>query len=426
MRAPAFILALLLALVLPGAAGAQIAPPSRSDAGGATAAYSDMISRFWRGPPASGHLAIVNGIGTGNSAAGVSIETPPQKGWLWQYAQAWNVIYAEWKITGSADALTRLGAERNWVLSIWTPANAATCGAVGGTTSYAQDDATWGAMGLVELYDATGDANALALGAAIIDCAYNRWYDTTMGGGLFYTDSPNAGYVNKDSYNGEFALAMVECAQFGCSSASMTNSQMMANGRALADWGNATLLRGTGTVCPQSDALYHMGVYSNAGVTTPIENACAHPGAIAAAASVTQLSNNMAFAAVNARLYALTGVAAYKTFAVNTAASILALELDGNGAFLDDRDARTNGFAAWNMANDVVPLLANPQPMIGAFLAALRCVSINARNPDGGYVGDWCGPLNGTWTTDGFNPDELEVAANAAIWPIAALLWAAH
>ena len=108
--------------------------------------------------------------------------------------------------------------------------------------------------------------------------------------------------------------------------------------------------------------------------------------------------------------------------ATNIAASILALEIDTCGAFLDDRDSRGNGYAAYDYVAYVLPLLTDPTLTATkkAYIATARATMLSNRGADGSFGGDWCGPWNGVWTQLGFNPAQLEISAQPAIVAISA------
>ncbi len=185
----------------PGVASNNLGPggvtPSLLATGAATAnigldaslradlAYQGFVSRFWIGTQTGGHFAIINTNNFG-PAANPPVETAFQKGYLWQYAQAWTVPYVYWKVTADPDALARITAEWNWVKANWSSGDMAVCNNVGGQSATTLDDASWAVRGLVELADATGDNTALTYAKAMIDCFNGSagFYDYALGTGL--------------------------------------------------------------------------------------------------------------------------------------------------------------------------------------------------------------------------------------------------
>jgi hypothetical protein len=402
--------------------------PTPTDSGNAQRAYSSFVGRFWLGDFGSGHFGIINNNVQTQTSTGIAMETPFQSGWLWQYAQAWNVPYVYWETAPAgdplkADAQARLVSKWAWVKANWP--NFSICGNVGSTPAQAMDDATWVSSGLIQLYDATSDATALQDAANLLTCAYARWYTTQTGGGLAYCDAsdttgcPSPEPLTKASYNGQFALAMLECAARGCSSGSISNLQMIADAKGIADWANAVEIR-TSAVCPQSDSLYWTGVWLNGSTIVTAENECANPNNIAPASSVTQLSNNLSYAALNAKLSATYG-SAYSTLATQTAASILAKEVDPNGVLINDRDARTALYGLLPFDTYVYPLLSPSQQAAwrSTMLATARSIVRQGAQPDGTYRPDWDVVWNTGWAASTCS-DQLEVGAQQPVAVISA------
>ena len=367
----------------------------------AETAYQDINRRFWMGTASTGHLAIIS---QDKDVVGSASEIPAQKGWLWQYAEGWNPIYAYWKTTKSSDAKTRLIAEWHWVLRNWSIYDLRKCGEVGGQAATTQDDSSWVAMGLLQLYEATGDARALSYAKEAIDCAYARWHDEVTGGGLWYDDRHNE-KTGKSVSNGNFALAMLKLYDFTCS-AGHCHKTYLQNAAGIANWAAARLRR--------EDGLYWMSVNGQG-----VPNAPQRPNDIAISKSVVALFGNMAFAALDTRLYELTKDTKYRERLGPTANSISRLEAR-DGVFIDDRDARGNAYAAWDFAHTVVRYLDQSAAMKKLYADTGQAVVQNDRAADGSYGGDWSGPVEGVWAAAGFHKHRLEITGNAVMWPIAA------
>lgn len=490
MRIARIALTLLCIAATSAAADGYSPPASAYDA--ADFAYQSYLTRFWVGTPAAGHFAIINGNNFGPASNPV-VETPPQKPWLWQYAEAWNVPYAYWKTRGSADAKTRLTAVWGWVKSNWTAADLGVCGGVGGQSASTLDDAAWVVRGLVELNEATGDPATLTYAKAMLDCmggsgfmdgalGGGHWYDATpissaswsagvetltlahypdvgvnpgqvfnLSGALSgtYTAAPGtngltiafplaadpgavAGFYHSWQGKGfnslNFALAELTYANAACAAegGGCPNASVYFNAaKAEVDWANATLDRAANANCPQNDHLFWASVGSG---TPPMPTdiwgtLCPRAQVIALAGSVVALVGDMGGAAANAMLAAQTHNPAYADLARSNAASILAKESDVCGAFLDDRDARGNGFAGYDFAANVMPLLTGDAKtgVSRAFQITANATVQRNLGADSSFGGDWCGPWNGTWTRIGYNPDQLEISAQAAVMTIAAL-----
>jgi hypothetical protein len=75
-------------------------------------------------------------------------------------------------------------------------------------------------------------------------------------------------------------------------------------------------------------------------------------------------------------------------------------------------------------AREVVPLLDGNGFGASSFKTAAAAINGKARSNDRTYGGSWNGPNNGRdiWSTKNrLLSQQVEVSANAAIWPVAAL-----
>ena len=412
------LLAILAAFFLTASARTQVLAPTGANASPpplaaiAAIAYANSVKTFWTGTPTGGH--IVNLAQSGVYGSPMWAPLPLVIGDLWQYAQMVNLHYGYWKITGSADAANRITAEWTFVKANWTFGQLTSCGA--GNPAAASDDAAWIAALYLEAYEVTSDATALTYAKDMLDCAYARWYDAaTLGGGMWYDDSQNA----KSSYQAAYAFASEWYYEI------TANTTYLTQAEAIDTWMAATLQR-NGQVNPQNsgetypnDGLYWQQINAN----TTIQG-YATPYQIAQTSSVVFLTGNMAMAVLDARLYAATGTASYLTRMNSVAVGIQKYETDTSGVALDDRDARTNGWAAWLYALYVVPNLTS----VGAFGDAGLVLTANSiyahgMNLHGTFCGCWNGPCTNSciWvTSDNLYPDQVEVSANAANWLIAA------
>ena len=247
----------------------------------------------------------------------------------------------------------------------------------------------------------------------------------TIGSGGWYHSGQGKG-MNSLNY----ALAEIEYYLKACpveGGSCPTTFAYYTAGKAELDWANSTLDRSQNSNCPQTDHLY----WASVGYGSPpmpedsFGTFCTRPNVILQGTSVVSLFANMGGAAANALVYGQGSISSYSSQAVNTTSSILALELFTCGAFLDDRDARGNGFAGYDFAVNVSPLL--PSTVLAAtgngFLSTANTSIQFNRGVDGSFSGDWCGPWNGVWTGLGFNPDQLEISAQSVILTSTALLY---
>lgn len=387
----------LLALMTAAApALAEKAEPK--DHANAERAYKDIMSRFWIGSAATGHPAVTTYDGTANPAA--ATEVKPQKGWFWEYGMEIQLIWADWKVTGSADAKQRLAASWRWTRSIWSDADLAKCGV--GTTSTALDDSTWGAAALYDMYEATHDPEALADTKALLDCAWDRWRDDGLGGSMWYNDA----HAEKDSYQASYAVTAYDYYR------ASHDKAYFERAKALTDWAEATLKR--------SDGIYWEGIDPKG-----VPMGQKRPDDIREAGSVSFLEGNMAWAVMNARLYRDTHKDAYRDSAISTAQGIAKHELVMPGdELLNDRDAFVDGWAAYAYAKEVVPLLPEHGAVASrTYLDTARSIMQRARGEDGTYSGSWSGPFNGVWAQGRSKSYVLMVSVNTAMWPIVASMF---
>jgi hypothetical protein len=389
-----WLLAALPLAAVPALSGAAVA---QTDLANAERAYGEFVQRFWDGSPAAGHLIGKPG----------EVERVP-KGYLWGYAHGINVFYSWWKFgppDGRADAAARIGGVWHWIRTNWTLADVGTCGV--GTTYTAMDDATWSAQGLLEIAEVTGDKTALAYARATLDCAWTRWHDDALGGGLWYSDARHG----KSNYQASYALATYIYFQ-------MTGDTVYRDRAVgLENWAAAVLLRNGQVVAGHQypkDGLYWMSVDA-AGMPAGFT----HQYTITMTASCAMIEAQMAFAVLQARLFAATGNPDYRQRAQMSTEAIAHYELvRGTNIYLNDRDAFVDGFAAAMFAHDVVkaPNLLTPEQVAehtGYLQATARSILQNDRGGVGMYGGDWQGPFEGVWAHRGSRGEKLLVTAQA-------------
>lgn len=347
----------------------------------AQAAMRDLYARFWIGTVNGGHVL---------PTWGGQYNTSFPNGSLWEHAQMLRAITDLYRVTGDPELLTRIRSDWSWILSHHS--RSARTGVGAGTNMNWSDDAGWSALMYLDVYRATGDATALADAETLFTNTYNRWADDTFGGGLWYTDE----HLQKSVYQVSIILA-------GLRLYDITGNRVYAD-RALSlyHWVVSHLERGRG--------LYYVDYNANG----PAKNNAPPKQA----SSDTMLAGNMAMAIVAARLYRATNDPIYLERALFTANAILAVENDGAGVYLNDRDANVEGFYIGDWAAEVLTL-----PGIGPEHAeTLRRTALSiytaARTTDGYYSGNWSGPAQGplvVWGADGksFIPQQIVISANS-------------
>jgi hypothetical protein len=418
---------LLLALNLSSVSRAEIA--KQPLAGAAQEAYSNTISHFYFGTETSGSLMETAPgplIPQPTAAQASPIFANAHYAW-WTTALGDNVVYAWWKTSGSSDALNHLKAQWQFTKTHWTLADAGTCGAMPGTTSTAQDDAAWGAMGLIELYEATGDDLARQYAKAMLDCAWDRWHDATLSGGLWYDDKR----IIKSAYQSQYALASYQYWQ-DTKDEPWADATYHDRAVQLEQWIYDALYRHgqtAGGFTYPNDGLYFSDTQANGEAPFGVSQYANQPYKIHMAGSVVIIEAHMAVAALEARLYAETHKE-YYLFRLNlTATGIRTYETVPTNIFMNDRDANIFGFAAFFYARDVVPLLNGPigtQADKSTLVDTAASIDANDKWTDGTYGGDWQGPVKGLWHAHGSTNFELRVSAQAATLLIAGYYASLH
>lgn len=362
------------------AAIARIAADGVSHRDLAEAGVSDLFQHFWVGSPTSGHVL---------PTWGGKYNTSFPNGSMWEHAQMLRTMMDLYRVNGDSGLLNRIRSDWNWTVNTLGVGNLTRVGA--GTNMNWSDDAGWAMLMYLDVYRATGQQNALTYAKTLFNNTYNRWADNTYGGGLWYTDE----HKQKAVYQVSQILAGLRIYDL--------TGEASYKDRALSlyNWVHTHLERGSG--------LYYVDYNANG----PAKN----NNPPRQASSDTMLAGNMAMAVVAARLYRATGDDAYRLRAIHTANAILAVENDGGGILLNDRDANVEGYYAVDWAAEVLTL-----PGIGPeHAAALRRTAASiytaARTQDGYYSGNWSGPAQGplmVWGKGGgaFSPDEIVVSSN--------------
>jgi hypothetical protein len=344
----------------------------------AESAVCDLERNFWSGTATNGHF---------NAGCGLLapyLDTPAA---LWKDAQAYNVLYGWWKLSGDPDAKARLAANWKWVKNALPRSDWQLCG-WGTPINFASDDTGWNASMALQAYDVTQDPQALADAEAAVDAAFARWRIDGSGGALWYNDA------RKVSSLYQATLALDSYRIFGLTGL----PRFLLYAMSTYYWITDNLER--------PDGLYWCEYASGAPVGGD------RPDQIHPADSVTFLEGNMAMALLNARLYRATRCAGYSESAIRTSLVLLARETDGNGILVDDRDAWTDGYLVREWAEEVLPL--SPALAGGARAVCRTAAAVYGadRTAYGCYGGDWSGA--GVWSLHNTVPEQVMTSANAA------------
>ncbi|HEY3266696.1 MAG TPA: glycoside hydrolase family 76 protein [Armatimonadota bacterium] len=344
----------------------------------AQAAMTDLYSHFWVGSATTGHVL---------PTWGGQYNTSFPNGSMWEHAQMLRAIMDLYQITRDPALQKRISSDWSWVMSKFSASTLTSVGA--GTNMNWSDDAGWSALMYLDVYRATGNASALADAQNLFNNTCARWMDNTYGGGLWYTDE----HLQKSVYQVSQILAGLRL--YDITGVASYKDKAVS----LYNWVDSHLERGNG--------LYYVDYNSNGpakGNSPPKQ-----------ASSDTMLAGNMAMAVTAARLYRATGDASYLNKAINTANAILAVENDGGGLLLNDRDANVEGFYVGDWAAEVLTLPGIGPEHADMLRRTAASIYAAARTPDGYYSGNWSGPAQGplaAWAS-GFMPQQIVVSSNS-------------
>ena len=349
----------------------------------------DLMEHFWTGNMTTGYITPTWGGYPGNN-----LYDP--RGGLWERGTYQDALYGLWDMTQDSIISKRIQMDWNYMKSVFTTSDLTTCG--NGTASMASDDAGWNAMLYLRAYTITNDATALQDAETLVNNAYNRWYDSTWGGGMWYSDAK----LTKSLY--EVGIALDAQKLYSLTSISTFNT-IATN---CYNWMQSHLLR--------SDNIYWCD-YNSSGGVGGFNN-------IGQAGSVSFVGGNMGMALMSARYYSSTQNSTYLTAAVNTVTGIMSKEVDANGVILDDRDAWTDGTFGMEFTKEVLPLSGISSTAITDIRNTAPAIYNNDRttgttpanvNP-GYYGGCWDGPISqpNAWTSaNGTYPQQIMTSANA-------------
>jgi uncharacterized protein YyaL (SSP411 family) len=343
---------------------------------------NDLYRNFWVGSPTTGHVLATWGVRPNRDFP---------NGSMWEHAMMLRTMMDLYRINKDPALLARINSDWTWVVNAVGPTGLTRVGA--GTNMNWSDDAGWSSIMYLDVYEITGRTDALNYAKILFNNVHARWADDVYGGGLWYTDE----HLQKAVYQISHILTGLRLYDI------TGDASFKDRALSLYHWVDSHLARGNG--------LYYVDYNQNG----PGKNNRPPQQAD----SDTMLAGNMAMAVAAARIYRATNDTAYLDKAINTANAILAVENDGGGILLNDRDANVEGYYIGDWAADVLTL-----PGIGpehADIARRTAASIYAaaRTPDGYYSGNWSGPAQGplvVWGKDGrgFIPQQIMISANGA------------
>lgn len=356
----------------------------------ATAAANDLLGHWWIGNAPAGQIA--------NTWNGYTTNLPDARGGLWERGMFYTVLYDLWRTTGDATLQQMLASDWRRTESLYPTNQLESCGQDSGV-NWAVDDAGWSSIMYLDAYDATGDPTALICAEGLVNNAFNRWQDSQLGGGMWYSDARQI----KSLYQVAILLSAFQIYK-------LTDDQSFYD-RAMQcyTWMETHLLR--------NDSLYWCD-YNSSG---PVGNN--RPNDIHEAGSVVFLGGNMGMALLHARLYQLTTNSIYLNRAIRTANAIFSSPLmNSGGVYVNDRDAWTEGTFAGEWAREVLRLPGIDAKHWTALWKTAGSIYTNART-NGYYGGSWSGPAEGsgsTWWVIGSLPEQITTSSSSANMIIAA------
>ncbi|HEY3412712.1 MAG TPA: glycoside hydrolase family 76 protein [Armatimonadota bacterium] len=346
----------------------------------AQAAVNDLYTHFWVGTAATGHVL---------PTWGGQYNTSFPNGSMWEHAQMLRTLMDLYRVAPDPVLLQRITSDWSWVLGKFSAATLTSVGA--GTNMNWSDDAGWSMLMYLDVYRANHNAAALTDAQNLFNNCYARWADSTYGGGLWYTDE----HLQKSVYQIAQILAGLRLYDITGTTSYKDKAVLLYN------WVASHLERGTG--------LY----YVDYNVNGPARNN-APPRQ---ASSDTMLAGNMAMAVAAARLYRATNDVTYLNKAILTANAILAVENDGGGLLMNDRDANVEGFYMADWVAEVLTLPGIGPEHADALRRTASSIYTAARTPDGYYSGNWSGPAQGPLAVWGsgtsFIPQQIVISSNS-------------
>jgi predicted alpha-1,6-mannanase (GH76 family) len=395
----------LLTLVLPLASpasdfkvGGEGGPDCR---GLAQKAVGDILGHWWIGDEKTGHLMPTHG----------GIETKG-RGVLWERTIVICALEGLSMATGDTALRERIAAQWQYDKAQFKPPELEACGP--GSPAPWCDDAAWQLLYYNVAFEQTGDTAAIDRAKGLIHSIHDRWYDSQLGGGLWYNEQRKLKSL--------YAVACV----YGCLGVYEATGDRVYLDLALEEyhWIESHLLR--------PDHLYWCD-YS-AGPPADPDHPLGPVGSgrgdhIHTAGSAVFLGGNMGMGASQAYLYQLTGDATYRAAAVRTAKALSAHLTDSAGRYINDRDAFDNGVFGSFWVRRMVGLLDAHDPSFTALRATALSIA-NSRTtasyhpvygPDGAgfYPGDWDGGT--AWERGQSLASMMHVSASSAGLLVAAV-----
>jgi predicted alpha-1,6-mannanase (GH76 family) len=296
-----------------------------------------------------------------------------------------------WQTTHDTTLQQRCQADWNHTKSAFTLNELTTCGV--GWQSTGCDDSAWDCYMYIEAYLVTGDSYALQCAQTLAGNMFSRWYDSALGGGMWYRDARDF----KSLYQAPSIMDYIKLYEITGTKSYLTHALLCYT------WVEKRELR-------SFDNLYWCD-YNSAGpvgASTPYD--------IGQAGSVCFIGGEMTMAAVHARLYRDLGDDIYRVRALRTIAAIRNRYLDSHGVLINDRDAWADGSFVGEYAREALSLPGVNPTDVTALKNTATAIFNNDRTSTGYYGGCWDGPVGTSgdvWSNVGSTPQQIMTSANS-------------
>jgi hypothetical protein len=321
----------------------------------------------------------------------------------WQMAEAANLLYWQYKITGSPDVQAMFQSQWREISSIYSKNELTSADpSVNHGSINVSDDAALALQYLIQVNEVTGDPTALSLAEALLSSIQSFFADPNSSGcGILYATQSEDPAHQKQSNIIEALTA--RSALYLYQKTGIASYRTYAEG--VWSWIHTCAAHPYGVFYVGADldpthSCYKKGVQ------------CTEPSAITRGASVAYIGGTMAVASLSARLYLLTGSTNYLDD-INAILSAMLqrrtflrpgsnVGLSGD-VLLNDRDGWSDGIFAQSFVHDVLSLadVDISGEFKGVFINTAQSI-INQRTQDGFYGADWSGPewdVNHRWMT---------------------------
>lgn len=323
----------------------------------ADSAVADLVKNYWTGDAATGHIRPSWG-GTPTK----EMRTP-----IWEMGTFVFAVDNLYQTSHDPVLKQRIRAEWRF-LQRWHPPKDMT--AVGeGTLQNALDDAMTAALVCLTVYRDTEETQCLFLAKDLVNHAWVRWHDNSLGGALWYRDIRDV----KADWNAEFALISLRLYE-------LTGERVYWD-RALEayQWVERSLLR--------PDGLYYRYMRPDGSMKATIADSPRENR------EDTGLLGNTLMGILHARLYRDTGSKDYLARALRTAKAVRTHQTDGQGCLVNEGDGWMDGVFIGEWATEVLSLPGIAPEDQTALRKTAEAIMSRDRTPDGHYGPCWNGPL---------------------------------